>query len=542
MRLKYPGIGVLILFFSLPATSQILSFFRPACAYRPPIVYPSGGVPLPKIAIPGTSLPEVFSYSTEWYKKKSPDDLKSPYYTGNIKKNCSQCFLKENHLLSLEYKSLISQFCTHNEAHLNTPRLRPLNYTKDLQTKTESNIRPIFSVIDHEQIRQKAEKESRDRLVGLFTSNNIQVTTRPSKAKLGKRILYLKSLEGKQLYHAQYHAAFLNTIKNIQAAFKFRQSINIFVCSQYGSDLILHHCFFNDTTLISTFQVITKDNWSEVNNTLNFATSIKAENTLNLIFDRHENTSKTIAAKLDAAGKDFLISSVNNWRNVWEKLNMLADAESRRIDRGSLTYIDGLPQHLRSLITSGYSKNDISQIEYIRKNADSLLMQANKKITSKEEVLKEFQEGSNNVVFVVAHASKQAFYINGEKITLKELEQLSVRESQRTAPRTIILLSCQTGNINAKQGLIFKKDIKCLADILIGKKFADLVIAPTSDINQHEVVAVLKKICSGESLNSIRTEISMKWLQIVSTFPRTILPTKKFKLHEYFTKPGEIIV
>ena len=113
---------------------------------------------------------------------------------------------------------------------------------------------------------------------------------------------------------------------------------------------------------------------------------------------------------------------------------------------------------------------------------------------SKDGVLSELRSGSNLTLVLVAHFANKTLYLpGGATITVEEFSDIH----RETAPeRTIILVSCQAGTVNAP--------VESLAEILLKNKLATTVIASAKPVSALSVPALLQNLLvEGQTIGQV---------------------------------------
>lgn len=108
------------------------------------------------------------------------------------------------------------------------------------------------------------------------------------------------------------------------------------------------------------------------------------------------------------------------------------------------------------------------------------------RIATKKAVLKEFQEGQNNVLFLIAHSDSNSIFLPGlagGRITIEDLDSIK----RNSAPdRAIVLLACKT---RAAKG-----QSPSLAEALIKNRLASIVFASEDLVYTKDVSAMLRSL------------------------------------------------
>ena len=120
-------------------------------------------------------------------------------------------------------------------------------------------------------------------------------------------------------------------------------------------------------------------------------------------------------------------------------------------------------------------------------------MQRLKKAT-KPAVLDELQNGTSDTIVLFAHSQYGSIRLpGGESITREEL--LAIRRD--TAPlRTVVLVSCDTGNVD--------REAASIAEILLQNNIASIVIAPQGLVSATAIPGMLREfVGEGKTLNAV---------------------------------------
>jgi hypothetical protein len=265
--------------------------------------------------------------------------------------------------------------------------------------------------------------------------------------------------------------------------------------------------------------------------------ALSNDQTVNFIIGDNKQVMETIETSFHELGLDCYKrrSNVDTELPLSEKINRLHILKERPLELSSTTIINGLPENAVTAWKQGFAKNDLGDILHLKEMMDTWFTSANKKISNKEAFINELQHGNNDIVVAFAHADGHSIYINDEKITLKEFEKLKKRDIASSKPRIIILVACNTGNIYATRGLIFKRDLKSISQIMIEKGFADYVIAPNCEITNVDITDFFNKLLSGIKLGELSKSGIMKFIK-TSAF----IQGKAVNINIYFKNNAEI--
>jgi len=115
------------------------------------------------------------------------------------------------------------------------------------------------------------------------------------------------------------------------------------------------------------------------------------------------------------------------------------------------------------------------------------------KTATKKEILKEFAEGSSNVLFVIAHSDSKAIFLPGlagGKISMDEFDKIR----RDVAPeRVVVLLACKTGAING--------ETQSIAEALLKNRLASAVYASEDYIYATDLARMVRKLQNNGTLN-----------------------------------------
>jgi hypothetical protein len=122
---------------------------------------------------------------------------------------------------------------------------------------------------------------------------------------------------------------------------------------------------------------------------------------------------------------------------------------------------------------------------------------------TKMAVLREFEEGSSNVLFVIAHSDSNAIFlpgVAGGKITIQELDRIA---RDHAPDRAIVLLACKAGAVNGQT--------QSLAETLIKNRLATVVFASDELVYTKDVAEMLRKLQEnavlGEAFDRLRVMV-----------------------------------
>jgi len=160
--------------------------------------------------------------------------------------------------------------------------------------------------------------------------------------------------------------------------------------------------------------------------------------------------------------------------------------------------INAVPNSSAELARAGQPIYGLSKWQSLKSEID--LLGENhfaKTVHSKEAALEELVYGETDVVIAVAHSDGYNLYINGGMIEEKDLRDLPEQHGKK--PRTVILLSCLTGEVTQKKKLHFWQKRQSFAEILVEKGLFSEAIAPAKEIDDELTVELLKNLIDHKS-------------------------------------------
>ncbi len=135
--------------------------------------------------------------------------------------------------------------------------------------------------------------------------------------------------------------------------------------------------------------------------------------------------------------------------------------------------------------------------EQIREAAGNTLVQR----ATKESVIKEFREGTKDILFVIAHSDSQSIFLpglNGGKLSFEELKSVTRKEAPN---RVIVLLACRTAKA--------AKGKESIAEILLKNRLATAVLASENNIYASSIAGIFHTLIDDKgNLNQSFKELS----------------------------------
>lgn len=117
-------------------------------------------------------------------------------------------------------------------------------------------------------------------------------------------------------------------------------------------------------------------------------------------------------------------------------------------------------------------------------------------------MIQEIIEGNSDVVLIVAHSDGFKLYIGKEEISIEEIRQWNSRTSP-VKNRKAVLLVCNAANVKMKTGLIFKRPVESLMELLLNKGYFETILAPDKELAVVEAIEIIRKIKANVPLHEI---------------------------------------
>jgi hypothetical protein len=205
-------------------------------------------------------------------------------------------------------------------------------------------------------------------------------------------------------------------------------------------------------------------------------------------------------------------------KNINNVERRLAQLQDRRLDSTRTVFINGLPRNEAEAVQTGYQRNQVRELQDMAAKMDELASQFSYRPTQPGFLPQDLQElfirGQSDVVFIVAHSDKERIYINGVPVSVEEIKNYPDRFQQSSRPRICILLSCYGGNFGLEKGLLSKRGVASLAEVLVSKGYFDKVVAPRGEITPSQATLILRDYFSGKPIREIAPQHLRQLLQI----------------------------
>jgi hypothetical protein len=183
------------------------------------------------------------------------------------------------------------------------------------------------------------------------------------------------------------------------------------------------------------------------------------------------------------------------------RLNTLAE---RYFEKDKLTIVDGLPRNRAAVMEMGPFVGDTSTWTSFRAQVEGLLQtRSGAAVQSRaSDFLHELESGDSDMIILIAHSTGTYLYLNGTRISIRDLLRLKSRTNPSSRPRLAVLVVCDAGRPQERGALenwmpFFRDKVEPLARILVNKGFVDKVIAPDHAIQQDETLIVLRRALDG---------------------------------------------
>lgn len=204
----------------------------------------------------------------------------------------------------------------------------------------------------------------------------------------------------------------------------------------------------------------------------------------------------------DLLGHTLIHLSPTASRNLGRVDSRLRQIEQRHISSLNITVLNGLPGDPDEVRAMGPFVGPADRWLKTRRQYDEALeRRPATRIDSKESLFSELSAGTSDVFFLVAHSTGVSFFLNGEKLSVKDLERLPRRKDRSLSPRIAYLIVCAAGRYSSDKNLWSKylsTKVQPLAQILIDKNFFDEVIAPDHNVEPAEGLRFLNRALRGD--------------------------------------------
>lgn len=169
----------------------------------------------------------------------------------------------------------------------------------------------------------------------------------------------------------------------------------------------------------------------------------------------------------------------------------------KKLDKNSVSFCNGTPNTRKEVAAQSFESSDLKLLKKLRSEINK---KASKKssatITTKKQLIDELTNGTNDVLFIVAHCDEKNIYFGSSKVSIEEISNLPKRTS-REKERVAVLFSCLTGNLFEKRKPFlpfFKKNLQSFSEVLIEKNFFDLIVSPPNIINGGDVLNMIDEL------------------------------------------------
>jgi hypothetical protein len=235
------------------------------------------------------------------------------------------------------------------------------------------------------------------------------------------------------------------------------------------------------------------------------------------VFAFGDNDGGTLEQASRKAGLDFVRRGPSLKTDLLKSGQRNAELANCSIDPAQVSFLNGLPTSPDELDAMNFPPSGLEKWKDFHKGVeDRAAHRFGTRLTSKEELLQELRNGSNDIVTIVAHNDGKTFFINGEKLTYRELDRLPQRISPSERPRLCILISCEAVKISDSEPpsvlAFWRKNRESFAELLVRKGFVDRVFAPDHEIQYEETLRVLDHVKSAEKVRDL--ESLAGWLHL----------------------------
>jgi hypothetical protein len=205
-------------------------------------------------------------------------------------------------------------------------------------------------------------------------------------------------------------------------------------------------------------------------------------------------------------------------KNFIQTDRQLTELASRSLEKETTVALNGIPGSEEELKSMNKPSGAVDTWKTFKLDiAEKIAPHVSGKIETRDELFRELQSGTNDVLFLFAHFDGKALFFGNERVELKELEALrTTRDSSR--PRVAVLMACNAGRLSSEARSFFRRGVDSLGELLIRKHFFEKVIAPDHEIESTESLGALTAYLS-------TSKISQKgWLTLADSKPhRAIL-------------------
>jgi hypothetical protein len=229
----------------------------------------------------------------------------------------------------------------------------------------------------------------------------------------------------------------------------------------------------------------------------------------------------------DQAGIDPLRRNPTVRKSLRDTQFRLEQLTQRSIEDETTIFVNGLPADAAAVQAYGpFTAAVDAWLEARRAVESSTYGMFPNRINSLKALIEEFQNGQNDVVYVVAHSDGPYLYVGPDRISLEQLGHLPKRDAgSRSRARVAVLAICNAGQISgaASSGLrnLFRKQAQSLSEVLVKLGYFDQVIAPDHPIEGPEAIAAIVAQVRGRPIAEIRTlfktwnkSVLLEWPQV----------------------------
>jgi|GEM_PF-6025339 len=154
---------------------------------------------------------------------------------------------------------------------------------------------------------------------------------------------------------------------------------------------------------------------------------------------------------------------------------------------------------------------------------ENILGKFNNTVSTKQEFKDIIINGDDNLMLIVAHSDGMKVFIGKEVITIQEIKTWPKRIREIGGNRTAVLLVCESGKMDIKKGLLFKKRVESLTELLINKGYMDIVISPDHEINSVETLKILQGLRDNYTVAELR-QLFQGWYEwIFNNLPEQVI-------------------
>jgi len=226
-----------------------------------------------------------------------------------------------------------------------------------------------------------------------------------------------------------------------------------------------------------------------------------------------EIKSIDIIADADKAG----VSTLRRISYVETKIGALNVMDSPVFDAQNAVVCNAIPYTKEQLKAGGFSALDVDGWVNLRNTADRIINgRFGQTLVDAKELKNEIINGEKDILTIVAHSDGMTFYIGTEAINIEQIKNWENRAASLTKKRNAVLLICDAGNVKITKG-IFRKRVASISEILLNKGYFNSIIAPNREIDDKEVLQLLKSITKGDKAIDFRKNFK-GWNEYVTLF------------------------